>query len=61
MARAVVRLGSSFLTDVPLVLIAIAGFALTLFAGASFVLVLIGGGIAFQAEFARSIYVEIGL
>jgi chromate transporter len=47
-ARAVVRLGQSFLTDVPLVLIAIAGFALTLFAGASFVLVLLGGGIAYE-------------
>src|SRR3954468_15457088 len=47
-ARAVVRLGKSFLTDLPLVLIAIAGFALTLFAGASFVLVLLGGGIAYE-------------
>jgi chromate transporter len=47
-ARAVVRLGSSFLTDAPLVLIAIAGFALTLFADANFVLVLLGGGIAYE-------------
>jgi chromate transporter len=47
-ARAVVRLGKSFLTDLPLVLIAVAGFALTLFAGASFVLVLLGGGIAYE-------------
>src|SRR3954454_24967772 len=47
-ARAVVRLGRSFLTDLPLVLIAVAGFALTLFAGASFVLVLLGGGIAYE-------------
>lgn len=47
-ARAVVRLGSSFLTDVPLVLIAIAGFVLTLFAGANFVVVLLGGGIAYE-------------
>lgn len=47
-ARAVVRLGGSFLTDAPLVLIAVAGFALTLFAGASFVLVLLGGGIAYE-------------
>jgi chromate transporter len=47
-ARAVVRLGPSFLTDLPLVLIAVAGFALTLFAGASFVLVLLGGGIAYE-------------
>lgn len=42
-ARAVVRLGQSFLTDLPLVLIAVAGFTLTFFAGASFVLVLVGG------------------
>jgi len=47
-ARAVVRLGRSFLTDLPLALIAVAGFALTLFAGASFVLVLLGGGIAYE-------------
>jgi chromate transporter len=47
-ARAVVRLGKSFLTDLPLVLIAIAGFALTLFAGANFILVLLGGGIAYE-------------
>ena len=40
-ARAVVRLGKSFLTDLPLVLIALAGFALTLFAGANFVSVLV--------------------
>jgi len=47
-ARAVVRLGQSFLTDLPLVLIALAGFAVTLFAGVSFVLVLLGGGIAYE-------------
>lgn len=47
-ARAAVRLGSSFLTDAPLVLIAIAGFALTLFADANFALVLLGGGIAYE-------------
>lgn len=47
-ARAVVRLSGSFLTDVPLVLIALAGFALTLFADASFVLVLLGGGLAYE-------------
>jgi chromate transporter len=47
-ARAVVRLGSSFLTDVPLVLIALAGFALTLFGGANFVVVLLGAGIAYE-------------
>lgn len=47
-ARAVVRLGGSFLTDVPLALIALAGFALTLFAGTSFVLVLLGGGLIYE-------------
>jgi chromate transporter len=47
-ARALVRLGTSFIQDVPLALIAAAGFALTLFADASFVLVLLGGGIAYE-------------
>lgn len=47
-ARAVVRLGGSFLTDAALVVIAVAGFALTLFAEANFVLVLLGAGIAYE-------------
>jgi chromate transporter len=47
-ARALMRLGPSFVTDVPLALIAVAGFALTLFASASFVLVLLGGGLAYE-------------
>jgi len=47
-ARALVRLGGSFITDVPLAVIAIAGFALTEFASASFVLVLLGAGIAYE-------------
>jgi len=47
-ARALVRLGGSFISDVPLALIAVAGFALTLFADASFVLVLLGGGLAYE-------------
>jgi chromate transporter len=47
-ARALVRLGKSFVQDVPLALIAITGFALTLFADASFVLVLLGGGLAYE-------------
>lgn len=47
-ARAVVRLGGSFLTDAVLVGIAAAGFALTLFAEANFVLVLLGAGIAYE-------------
>jgi chromate transporter len=47
-ARALVRLSKSFIQDVPLALIAIAGFAVTYFAGASFVLVLLGGGLAYE-------------
>src|SRR3954453_15567617 len=47
-ARALVRLSQTFITDVPLALIAIAGFALTLFVSASFVLVLISGGLAYE-------------
>jgi chromate transporter len=47
-ARALVRLGGSFVTDVPLALIAVAAFALTAFASASFVLVLASGGVAYE-------------
>jgi chromate transporter len=47
-ARALVRLSGSFITDVPLAFLAVAGFALTLFANASFVLVLLGAGIAYE-------------
>jgi len=47
-ARALVRLGGSFITDAPLALIAVAGFALTTFASVSFVLVLLGAGIAYE-------------
>jgi chromate transporter len=47
-ARALLRLGSSFLADLPLVLIAVAAFALTLFASVGFVLVLAGAGIAYE-------------
>jgi chromate transporter len=47
-ARALVRLGGSFITDVPLAVLAVAGFALTLFATASFVLVLFGAGLAYE-------------
>jgi chromate transporter len=47
-ARALVRLGGNFVTDVPLALIAIAAFALTAFASATFVLVLLGGGLAYE-------------
>ncbi len=47
-ARALVRLSGSFITDLPLALLAVAGFALTLFADASFVLVLLGAGLAYE-------------
>jgi arginine exporter protein ArgO len=47
-ARALVHLSGSFITDVPLAIIAVAGFALTLFAGVTFVAVLLGGGIAYE-------------
>lgn len=47
-ARALVRLGPTFVTDVPLAIIAVAAFALTVFASASFVLVLLGAGIAYE-------------
>jgi len=47
-ARALIRLGRAFLTDVPLALIALAALCLTLFAGAGFVLVLLGAGIAYE-------------
>ena len=47
-ARALVRLSRTFITDVPLAFLAVAGFALTLFASASFVLVLLGAGLAYE-------------
>ena len=47
-ARALVRLSRSFITDLPLALLALAGFALTVFASASFFLVLLGAGIAYE-------------
>jgi chromate transporter len=47
-ARALVRLSRTFISDVPLGLLAIAGFALTLFADASFVLVLLGAGLLYE-------------
>jgi chromate transporter len=47
-ARALVRLAGSFITDVPLALLAVAGFALTLFVSVSFVLVLLGAGLAYE-------------
>jgi chromate transporter len=47
-ARALVRLGGSFVTDAPLAVLAVTAFALTLLADASFVLVLLGAGIAYE-------------
>jgi chromate transporter len=47
-ARALVRLSRSFVTDVPLALLAAAAFALTVFASASFALVLLGAGLAYE-------------
>jgi len=47
-ARALVRLGGNFITDIPLALIAAAAFALTVFADANFVLVLLGSGLAYE-------------
>ena len=47
-ARALVRLADTFITDVPLAVIAVAGFALTASPSASFVLVLLGGGLAYE-------------
>jgi chromate transporter len=47
-ARALVRLTQSFITDLPLAVLAVAGFALTLFASVSFVLVLAGAGLAYE-------------
>jgi chromate transporter len=47
-ARAVVRLTGTFVTDIPLALIAVASFALTLFVDASFVLVLLGAGLVYE-------------
>src|SRR5881409_2615155 len=46
-ARALIRLGRAFITDVPLAVIAVGAFALTLFASATFVLVLLGAGLAY--------------
>ena len=46
-ARALIRLGRSFVTDLPLALIAVGAFALTVLASASFFLVLLGVGIAY--------------
>ncbi|HYN52984.1 MAG TPA: chromate efflux transporter [Thermoleophilaceae bacterium] len=66
-ARALVRLSGSFITDVPLALLAVAGFVLTLLASANFFLVLLGAGVAYElwtstSRWARRAHsVELGL
>jgi chromate transporter len=47
-ARALVRLSRTFITDVPLAVIAAVGFALTLFLDASFIVVLLAAGLAYE-------------
>ncbi len=47
-ARALVRLSRSFITDLPLALLAVGAFVLTVFASAGFFLVLLGAGIAYE-------------
>ena len=47
-ARALVRLSNNFITDVPLAVLAVAGFALTLFVDAGFVIVLLGAGLVYE-------------
>ncbi|MDQ5832415.1 MAG: chromate efflux transporter [Actinomycetota bacterium] len=66
-ARALVRLSGSFITDVPLALLAVAGFVLTLLASTNFFLVLLGAGVAYElwtstSRWARRAHsVELGL
>jgi chromate transporter len=47
-ARALVRLGRSFITDAALAVVAVAAFALTVFGSAGFALVLLGAGLAYE-------------
>jgi len=47
-ARAVLRLGGTFVTDAPLAVLAVAAFAVTYIAEASFALVLLAGGVAYE-------------
>ena len=47
-AMAIVRLGRKFITDVPLAVIALTSFALTLGLSLSFVLALLAGGVAYE-------------
>jgi chromate transporter len=48
-ARALVRLSQTFITDAPLAILAVGAFALTLLADAGFVIVLLGAGLAHEA------------
>jgi chromate transporter len=47
-ARALIRLRATFVTDVPLAVIAVAAFALMAFTPVSFILILAGGGLAYE-------------
>ncbi|MEX1220226.1 MAG: chromate efflux transporter [Solirubrobacterales bacterium] len=47
-ARAVLRLGQNFITDVPLALIAVAAFTLTMTGATGFVLILLAAGVAYE-------------
>jgi chromate transporter len=47
-ARALVRLSRTFITDVPLAVIAVIGFGLTLWLDVTFVIVLLGAGLAYE-------------
>jgi chromate transporter len=47
-ARALVRLSKTFITDVPLAALMAAAFALTVFAEAGFVIVLLGAGLLYE-------------
>jgi chromate transporter len=47
-ARALVRLSRTFITDLVLAVLAVAAFAATLFADANFVLVLVGAGLGYE-------------
>ena len=49
-ARALLRLGRSFVTDVPLAVIAVGSFALTLADALGFALVLLAAGIAYELQ-----------
>ena len=49
-ARALVRLSRTFITDVPLAVLALAALALTLFADAAFVIVLLGAGLLYELD-----------